>query len=188
MGSRKRALVRSSLSLLLSLCAYTSVGGVEVQKQEDLILRPVKVALVAEHASIQPGGHTRVGVLFEIEPGWHIYAKEAGEAGLPTKIHWSGPKHVIFGPLQWPAAEAFVDSGDIHTFGYKKTVLLWSTMTVVSPQVQGDAISISAKVEWLACKEICLPGSSDLTLSLPSGPQPPIHSANAALFTRSGVK
>jgi len=188
MGSRKRTLVRSSLSLFLALWACTSVGSVEVQEREDLILRPVKAELIAEHASIQPGGHTRVGVHFEIEPGWHIYANDAGEAGLPTKIHWSDSKHVVFGPLQWPPAEAFVDSGNIHTFGYKKTVLLWSTMTVVPSQVQGDAISISAKVEWLACKEICLPGSADLTLSLPIGPQPPVHSANAAVFTRSGIK
>ena len=188
MGNRKRALARSSLSLLLALWACKSVGSVEVQEQEDVVSKPVKAALMAEQASIQPGGHTRVGVHFEIEPDWHIYANDAGEAGLPTKIHWSGPTHVIFGPLQWPPAESFLDPGDIHTFGYKKTALVWSLMTVVPPQMQGDAVSISAKVEWLACKEICLPGSASLTLALPISPRPPTRSADAAVFDHPGIK
>ena len=94
---------------------------------------PVKAELIAEHASLQPGGRTRVGVSFELEEGWHIYAKEPGDAGLPTKITWSGPRGVTFGPLVWPVAQEFNDPGDIKTFGYSGAVVLASDLTL-SPQ------------------------------------------------------
>jgi thiol:disulfide interchange protein DsbD len=146
--------------------------------------RPVKAELIAEHASLQPGGKTRVGVSFDIEEGWHIYAKEPGDAGLPTKIAWSGPRGATFGPLVWPNPQAFIDPGDIKTFGYTGAVLLSSSLSLRS--TVKAAVLVKAKAEWLACKEVCVPGSTELELTLPVSDVAPALSNRAPLFQQTG--
>ena len=149
-------------------------------------LQPVKAELIAEHASVRPGGQTRVGVSFELEEGWHIYAKEPGDAGLPTKITWSGPKSVRFGPLQWPVPQQFDEPGSIRTFGYSGAVVLASRLSVSSQAKAGEPIQVAAKVEWLACKEICVPGSATLELTLPVSKAGPTLSTHAEFFDHTG--
>lgn len=145
----------------------------------------MRVELITEHASIQPGGGTRIGVRFEIEDGWHIYANDPGDAGLPTKITWSGPSEVSFGPLQYPTPEHFVDPGDIRTNGYSGAAVLYSTLRLKNTASRLAAIPISAAVEWLVCKEICLPGKARLELSLPVSANPPVLSTHALFFEQT---
>ena len=152
----------------------------------------VKVELITEHASIQPHGKTRVGAHFTIADGWHIYAKETGDAGLPTTVRWASPERhwVSFGPLQYPKPKRFIDPGNITTFGYSGTVILRSTLTYDYPTLmrknpyptQYNEIPIRAEVKWLACREICVPGSATLELTLPVNQAPPTFSAHAQLF------
>lgn len=143
---------------------------------------PVHAELIAEHASIQPGGTTRIGVYFALEEGWHIYSKEPGDAGLPTEITWSGPPGVTFGLLEWPTPEQFVDPGDITTFGYRGNVLLASRLGYAVDTLPSGAIPIHAEVQWLACKAICIPGSTELDLTLPVRAGPHVPTEHAALF------
>ena len=146
--------------------------------------QPVTATLIAEHDSIQPGGSTRIGILFEIEDGWHIYAQDPGDAGLPTKVTWSGSERLSFGPLQWPAPHEFLDPGDIRTFGYTGALVLSSTMAVPAawPNRLAAGLRVTADVRWLACKDVCIPGKSDLELVLPLSPDPPVPTTHAHLF------
>lgn len=142
----------------------------------------VSAELIAEHASVQPDGSTRIGVYFELEEGWHIYAETSGDAGLPTKIEWSVPSGVMVGPLEWPPHQEFVDPGDIHTFGYAGAVVLASRLSLKPSKTPPETIPVHARVKWLACKELCVPGSAELDLSLPVSDQPPALSTHAELF------
>lgn len=145
-------------------------------------LPTVTAAMITEHVSIQPGGRTRIGVHFEMAEGWHIYAEDPGDAGLPTAIAWSSPAGVSVGALQWPSAEEFVDPGDIRTYGYAGAVVLSSPVTLAPRWPGGGSVPIRAAVTWLACKQICIPGSLELELALPVSAQPGPLSANAELF------
>jgi len=146
--------------------------------------QPVQAELIAEHASLQPGGATRIGVHFEIEPGWHIYAKDPGDAGIPTKISWSVPPDASVSELHWPPHHEFLDPGDIRTYGYSGTVVLYSTLTHARRRRAAPAseIPVRASVKWLACKEVCIPGAAELSLTLPGSDTPPIFSTHAQLF------
>ena len=143
--------------------------------------QPVAAELIAEHASIQPGGTTRIGVHFELEEGWHIYAKDPGDAGLPTQIAWSIPPSAGVSALHWPPPHEFLDPGDIRTFGYAGTVVLYGTLTDRGPAAE-RSIPVGASVKWLACKEVCIPGSAELELALPVSSNPPVFSTHAQLF------
>ncbi|MBI4597888.1 MAG: hypothetical protein HY737_05750 [Candidatus Omnitrophica bacterium] len=143
---------------------------------------PVNAELIAEHTTIQPGGATRVGVRFTIEPGWHIYYETPGDAGLPTKIEWSAPSGCWFGPLQWPNPKRFMDPGNIKTFGYEKDVTLISELRYQTVRDAYTELPLNATVSWLACKELCIPGQASLDLTLPVSPEPPARSPRAAVF------
>jgi thiol:disulfide interchange protein DsbD len=136
---------------------------------------------MAEHAAIRPGGSTRLGVRFQIEPGWHIYAQEPGDAGLPTKVTWMVPDEVSVEPLQWPPPTAFLDPGNIRTFGYDGSAVLSSRIHLAA-DASAHEIPVRATVSWLACKELCLPGSAELSAVLPISSEPPAVSSDAALF------
>lgn len=143
---------------------------------------PVTATLVAEHTAIRLGGETRVGVLFEMEDGWHIYAREPGDAGLPTTISWSASS-TSFGELQWPTPQRLLDPGDIETFGYEKAVLLSSPLTHTrSGDSTPSALGINAQATWLTCKKICIPGSANLEIVLPISADAPVLSLHASLF------
>jgi len=147
--------------------------------------QPVAAELIAEHASVRPGGQTRIGVHFDIEDGWHIYAKEPGDAGLPTKVIWTSLlRDAIVTQFEWPPAQEFIDPGEIHTFGYSGTLVLAATLSTTS-EVSVAAIPITAHAEWLACKEICLPGKADLSLALPVSPNTPVPSTHVELFAQT---
>jgi DsbC/DsbD-like thiol-disulfide interchange protein len=143
---------------------------------------PVRAELVAEHASVQPQGSTRIGVRFDLEPGWHIYAKDSGDAGLPTSVEWSAPAGASIGPLRWPTPQEFNDPGDIRTYGYSGTIVLFSTFTPPPGAAPGATIPISSHVKWLACNAICIPGSAALEFALPITADPPALSPHAELF------
>ena len=143
---------------------------------------PVTAELIAEHASIQPGGATRIGVHFELERGWHIYAEEPGDAGLPTKVTWQGPAGTTFGPLVWPKPGRLLDPGDITTYGYTSDVVLFSSLEYSTPQGNASTLPLQAKVSWLACRDVCIPGRATLSLSLPVSASAPAMSMHARLF------
>lgn len=122
---------------------------------------------------------------FELKEGWHIYAKDPGDAGLPTKVTWNGPFGVSFGTLYWPKSRQFLDPGNIKTFGYTGSVLLSSNLTYHTWRDVYSEIPVHASVEWLACKDICVPGTAQLDLKLPITSTPPILSSHAQLFKES---
>ena len=132
--------------------------------------QPVTVELTADHDSVQPGLTTQLSVHFTIEKGWHIYGEHPGDAGLPTKVAWQGPAEAAFGSLKWPKPRQFRDPGNLKTFGYTGKVALSSSLTVSAKAL--SPLPIRAQVEWLACKELCMPGSAQLDLSLPVSAAP----------------
>jgi thiol:disulfide interchange protein DsbD len=135
-----------------------------------------EVRLTAATADFAPGGTIDLGVVFRLAPGWHIYARNPGDAGLPTEVSWRLPPDAAVGELVYPPHRAF-DEGGLTTFGYAGEVLFAARAT--TPQ---DAATLPVSA-WLACNAICIPGAADLSLTLPATiGTPPRPSADAARF------
>ena len=87
-----------------------------------------RLTLLFDRASVGPGEPLRVGVLFDLTPGWHMYWRHSGQSGLPTELEWSVADGEV-GPLQWPAPHVFREAdGFITTYGYEGQVLLASEL------------------------------------------------------------
>jgi thiol:disulfide interchange protein DsbD len=107
-----------------------------------------------------PGTTVLAGVQLKMEPGWHTYWKNPGEAGQATEIKWQLPPGVTAGEIQWPLPEK-LPPADITTYGYENEVVLLVPLTLDKTATPGP-LNIAAKVSWLECKESCLPASAEI--------------------------
>jgi DsbC/DsbD-like thiol-disulfide interchange protein len=123
----------------------------------------VRVRLVADPAT--PRTPLRVGVLFEMDPGWHVYWKNPGDSGLATEVRLELPAGFDAGPLQWPLPVRFIQPGDLIAYGYEGAVLLAAELNTPSSMPEGS-IELAASVSWLACKEKCVLGAAELRQTL----------------------
>ena len=138
----------------------------------------VHARLVAETASFQRNYAGWLAVELSIEPGWHVYWRNPGDAGLATSIKWKLPAQVSVGPLVWPRPERF-SARSIVGYGYRGRVALLAAVKVP----QGFAprtLTVEAAVSWLACAEVCIPGGQKLELTVSIGDSAPKKDAETA--------
>ena len=140
----------------------------------------VTASLVSDTTGVVPVKPFEVGVLLEMAPRWHTYWEYPGDAGLPTSTTWALPEGFVAGPTQWPLPDRVIEPGEIETYAYEDKVLLLTTI-VPPAEIADQTITLRAKVDWLVCEEICIPGSANLELSLPVVRQ--AAQANAELFS-----
>jgi thiol:disulfide interchange protein DsbD len=132
----------------------------------DAIAAPhVTASLVAEADAVVPGRALAVGVRLRMEAGWHTYWRNPGDAGLPTRARWTLPGGFAAGELQWPVPERFA-SGPIASYGYSREVLLPVEVRVPATLAASE-VRLAARVDWLECREACLPGRAEVSLVLP---------------------
>jgi thiol:disulfide interchange protein len=137
----------------------------------------VKASLVAETHGFQPGKDLVVALRLEQDPGWHTYWQDPGDAGLATDVSWSLPKGVTAGPLLWPKPQVFKDPGGLVGYGYEGHSMVLAVIHVPD-NYRGDELSIKAQANWLACKDVCIPGNAGVSLVLARlDPNPPSASA-----------
>jgi thiol:disulfide interchange protein len=144
------------------------------------------VQLVAPEDEIYPGGNNQIGLYFKLEPGWHVYWKNAGDAGGPPRIRWTLPDGVTAGPMQFPAPKR-LPLGPLMDFGYENEVLYPIKLEVAPTAKSGKAV-LDANVDWLVCREVCIPGKAELKLTLQLSNNKPVvlsgSGEDAALMKR----
>ena len=121
------------------------------------------VQLVFREAQVYPGAGDHGGLYFKLEPGWHVYWENPGDAGEPPHIHWTLPEGVTAEPLQFTAPKR-LPLGPLMDFGYEDEVLFPFRLVFAKSVKPGTAV-IHAKVDWLVCRERCIPGKADLEIT-----------------------
>lgn len=158
--------------------AFSGQGTPKVEQQ---VTEPVQARLIAEEQAIQPGRPFWVGIELKMQKGWDTYWQNPGDSGFATQVKWDLPPGFQAGPLQWPYPQKFVNDS-LVAFGYTDTVLLMAQITPPVDLKAVGSIPLKASVNWLACKDACVPGEATLSLSLPIGTSPPLQSKDAASF------
>ncbi|MFI5315285.1 MAG: protein-disulfide reductase DsbD family protein [Myxococcota bacterium] len=155
----------------------------------DAVKPRVEVRLLID-AAPAPGRVARVGALFQLDPGWHLYWRNPGEAGLPTRVRWSVDGGEI-GPLAWPAPEVFRDAdAGLTSYGYQGSVLLASELVKLAPP--GGPRAVRVETDFLVCKDQCIPGkvslTRDLDRALAGGGSAALAERTHALFERFAAR
>ncbi|MFP5210055.1 MAG: protein-disulfide reductase DsbD domain-containing protein, partial [Acidobacteriota bacterium] len=124
----------------------------------------LRVQLVFPETQLYPGGSNRAGLYFKLEPGWHVYWKNAGDSGEPPRIQWTLPAGLTAGPLHFPAPTR-LPLGPLMDYGYENEVLFPFSFNVAKTAKAGPAV-LDAKVNWLVCRQVCIPGKAELVESV----------------------
>lgn len=143
-----------------------------------------RASLLAETVAARPGGTLAVGVRIVLDDHWHLYWTNPGDSGVPPEVKWSLPAAWKAGPLRWPAPGR-IPTDPFMTFGYEKELLLLCDIDVPADAKEGD-VTLTAKVHWLVCRDVCLDGGEEVSLTLPvAAGQPGANAAHGDLFRRT---
>lgn len=146
-----------ALSLLLGF-ATVSARAAPVQVDN------VEAELVAENLSLKPGDFQNwVALRLRPDAGWHVYWQNPGDSGIPTSLDWRLPPGASVGPIEWPYPHR-ESLGELTNYGYAEETLHLVPVRVARGP---SPVQLAAKAKWLVCKDICIPGEADLSLTLP---------------------
>ncbi len=157
---------RPLLALLGTLLCFVTVATAQ-QKPAWASVGSVRVELVAHDDSIQPGKSFWVALQLDHDAHWHSYWINPG-TGYPTAITWTLPEGFTAGPIVWPAPAVVKDShGTVTGNGYENQAFLFVEITPPATLAPGTNVALTAAVEWLMCKDSCMPGDATLQLTRP---------------------
>ena len=149
---------------------------------------PVHVAIeaLADPHSVEPGETFLVALVERIQPGWHTYWVNPGDAGQATKLHWTLPDGYRVDEVQWPVPEVF-RSGPLVTYGYEGEVVLLQKVHAPD-RLSSVPARLSVEAQWLACQDICIPEHGAAQVTVRQEPHAAHHAPSppTALFTAAG--
>jgi DsbC/DsbD-like thiol-disulfide interchange protein len=149
--------------LVLGLLCAPSAGA----RAQSFAVTHAKIHIVTEHPSLQPGHTAWIGVLFNLEKGWHIYWVNPGDSGAPPHIKWDLPPGFRTGEVRWPAPVR-LGTGRVVDYGYQGNVLLALPLEVPASYKAGSPAVLKANVGYLICSNVCIPAKAQAELSIPS--------------------
>ncbi len=116
------------------------------------------------------GAQRRLGVLLDLEPGWHVYWRNPGGTGIAPALGLTAAGYEI-GEIDWPAPQTFEEAdGLFTTWGYEGSVLLSAPITASGQAVAAGGLEriARARARVLICRSQCVPAEFELTAPLDS--------------------
>lgn len=144
----------------LFLAIFLTAAPAAAQEPE----RYVDLRLVTQSNTIAPGETLTIGLEQTIHPGWHVYWKNPGDSGEPTRIEWILPGGFEISEAQWPAPDK-LPFGPLTNYGHEKQLVLLHDLTAPDTLPEGP-ITLRANIDLLVCHEICIPESGAVSLTL----------------------
>jgi DsbC/DsbD-like thiol-disulfide interchange protein/cytochrome c biogenesis protein CcdA len=125
------------------------------------------VRLVTPYAEAPTGGAIRLGLEFETAPGWHVYWKNAGDAGYPPAVDASPTPALSAVEILWPAPQRYELAGDLVAFGYGGQVIYPLRGRI---DATGPYLKLAVDLDYLVCEVDCVPYSYRLSVDQPLAP------------------
>ncbi len=117
---------------------------------------------------VSPQPNPRIGVLFDLAPGWHLYWRNPGETGLAPRLEFEVTGHRV-GELEWPSPTTFREAdGLFTTYGYEDQVMLIAPLDAADADADANVEMARVEGSVLVCRTQCVPIS--FTLSTPLDP------------------
>jgi thiol:disulfide interchange protein DsbD len=156
----KRAVLALQAFVAATLLAGAAVAGPVVNSGH------IESELVPQESGIAPGGTIYVALRQKIQKDWHTYWRNPGDAGEPTKIAWTLPAGWAAGDMVWPTPIK-ARLGPLLDYAYEGEVLIPVPISAPASAQVGTTVSLTAKVSYLVCEQVCVPEDAELSLLLP---------------------
>ncbi len=151
---------RLFLSVLIALfLPFAALAGKSVTTPH------AKVTLLSDVKAVQAGEPFWLAVRFDLADDWHIYWRNPGDSGLSPRLKWKLPEGFRTRATHWPAPERIEVEG-LMNYGYNEEATLLVPIVPPKELAEGEALPIHLKADWLICKDVCIPESGEMELSL----------------------
>ena len=107
------------------------------------------------------------GVEINLKDGWKTYWKNPGDAGAPITLDFKNKKDLLEHKIFYPPPKRYIDEG-IETIGYEKKVIFPVRIKLNS----NNNIKVKVSINYLICKNICIPLKEEKIINLPKEPKP----------------
>jgi thiol:disulfide interchange protein DsbD len=172
MGPMARCSFLLRLAALAAILLPAAAHAVEAQPTDGTRSHS-SATLITEADSFKPGQPFRIGLKLALQPGWHTYWQNPGDAGEAAEITVTGAKA---GPIAYPTPQKLQD-GPFTTYAYTGQLLLPLTIT---PPSSGP-MPLKVDANYLVCAQLCVPETASFSLTIPQGTGTP--GADAPAFT-----
>lgn len=179
----------SPFLMILLLLAGPLLGGCgsgeqEAQPPETLAGTRVTFRVLPATDAAVPGEAYTLVWRFDLADRWHLYSNSRNDSGFPPRVKLDLPPGWQAGPLQWPTPERYLAAGDLLDHVYHDQLLLLQEVAVPQDVTAGQKVKIPARIDWLVCRDECVPGKAELALEIPvaaeAGPGPGAADAGLA--------
>ena len=153
-------------ALVLALLTAPGAGRAQAPAGASAKAPHLTVELVVPPTALVPGENFDAGIHFKLERGWHVYWTNAGDSGEPPRVKWTLPAGVTADPFLFPTPR-HLPLGPLMDFGYEDEVLFPVPMHVAASAAANPSATLAVKVDWLVCREVCLPGKASLSVNRP---------------------
>lgn len=113
------------------------------------------------------GNKVQLALAVRMQPGWHIYWREAGDTGFPITLDWTGSTNIDGIEFLWPAPKRLRQELQPNNFAesyiYSDAVTFPINLTAKNGS---KPVDITLHVTYAICAEICIPGQADLSVNL----------------------
>lgn len=104
-----------------------------------------------------------LAISLENETDWHTYWKNPGDAGLELKFQFSKDDGtpLILEDFPWPTPTRYIEQGNMWAYGYSNKYAFFYKLPL---DLKNSKLKIVGT--WLVCKDICIPGTRTIHLSI----------------------
>ena len=124
-----------------------------------------KVRLISPMTASNNNNQLILALEYELEEEWKTYWKSPGGGGFPQKIIWNNSSNVKDIKILWPEPIEFEILG-LKSIGYKDKVIFPLIVDIEDNEKQTN---LNLNINYLVCRDVCIPGNADIFLNLPSG-------------------
>ena len=157
----KRAVIHF-LAVVVMIISF----GLQAQSANSQLKAPhVQIQLISSNRSVATGDQFWLGFVFRLDPHWHIYWKNPGDSGAAPKFH-NLSSEIRLEEVQWPVPRR-IPFGPLTNIGYEGEVVFPVRAHVLTRE--NNKVRLKFKLEWLVCREECVPGFGELEMNLPLG-------------------
>ncbi|MFC7291144.1 protein-disulfide reductase DsbD family protein [Hirschia litorea] len=139
------------------------------------------VEIISERKSIAPGDRFLAALKLDIDEGWHVYWRNAGDAGIAPSINWNVTGDAQTGEFYWPAPHT-IPLETLMNYGYEDQLVLPFEIIAPDNLQAGDMLVMAGKAEYQICLDICIWEDADIDLVLPVSDMPEASEENGRLI------
>ena len=128
-------------------------------------LDEAKVRIISPITKAGDNPNLYLGLEYKLQEGWKTYWHTPGDGGFPQSLEWNKSTNIDSLEILWPLPTQFEILG-LKSIGYKEEVIFPLKIKLKNKDISSKFFF---ELNYLTCKDICIPGKAELQLVLPSG-------------------